>query len=462
MITAACSRCCCISARAADCHPTLSAARVAEVTPGWPRSFLSRSVSWRAGVCGGRLQQATARPCARFRATHPCWRKRRESPVRPPSSRARERCARGRGDSRHRPRRAGRRRPGQALGVRGHRLCQSANPQGGLLRRRRPAPGPRGAVRIRGQRADTQEAAQAGLRRWRRTPDSGAAEHGRWLVQPRDRRLAGHDRLDEQHLPHQRRALHGPHLGLRSRRAARRVDRPGGRARRPQGRAGGMGRRAQRVHPGPDGRLPHVPLGPWRRDQFHRRKGRGDLRRRALHHELRPAVRPPRRPRRPGSVPGRRADSRDRLDERADLVQPGAGDAPAGARLRRRQVRPERLHLRQHEQRHDRLQPRPVLVHEGRHEAGRAAARRSVRRRQGEDPGRRARRQDRRHARAGRGARARPQPRAPVPHLGDPRPGDLADMAGRARFRGRSSTSTWHRSSPPPRPPISPCSRPAS
>ena len=42
---------------------------------------------------------------------------------------------------------------------------------------------------------------------------------------------------------------------------------------------------------------------------------------------------------------------RDRVDERAGQLQPGQGDAPAGPGLRRRQVRPQRLHLRQHQRR---------------------------------------------------------------------------------------------------------------
>ena len=54
-------------------------------------------------------------------------------------------------------------------------------------------------------------------------------------------------------------------------RAAGRVDRPERRARRAQGRAGRVGRRPQRVHPGPDDRLPDVLLRPRRGDELHRR-----------------------------------------------------------------------------------------------------------------------------------------------------------------------------------------------
>ena len=52
-----------------------------------------------------------------------------------------------------------------------------------------------------------------------------------------------------------------------------------------------------------------------------------------------------------------------------------------------------------------------------------------VRRRQGQDPGRRPRRQDRRHAREGRGADRRPVAGPPVPHVRQPRDRDLADVA---------------------------------
>ncbi len=55
-----------------------------------------------------------------------------------------------------------------------------------------------------------------------------------------------------------------------------------------------------------------------------------------------------------------------RLDRRTDVTQPGHGDAPARPRRRRRQVRPERLPLRQHQRRHHQLRPRAVLPDQGR------------------------------------------------------------------------------------------------
>ena len=54
-------------------------------------------------------------------------------------------------------------------------------------------------------------------------------------------------------------------------------------------------------------------------------------------------------------------------------------------------------------------------------------------RRQGHDPGRRAERQDRRHAGQGRAARLRPLAGTAVPHVGHARERHVADMAGRAR-----------------------------
>ena len=121
-------------------------------------------------------------------------------------------------------------------------------------------------------------------------------------------------------------AVRQPHRRLRPGRAAGRVDRPGRRARRAQGRPGRVGRRTQRVDPGADHRLPDLPLRPRRRHQLHRRARRRALRRRRLHRGVRPAVRPPRRVRRPGAVPAGRARHR----------------RPAGPTCRRRTARRRR------------------------------------------------------------------------------------------------------------------------
>ena len=45
------------------------------------------------------------------------------------------------------------------------------------------------------------------------------------------------------------------------------------------------------------------------------------------------------------AFPARRAQPRGGLDQRAGILQPGDGNAPAGARFRNRQVRAQRLHL---------------------------------------------------------------------------------------------------------------------
>ena len=89
-----------------------------------------------------------------------------------------------------------------------------------------------------------------------RPADPGAAQHRRGLVHARNRRLAGRPRLDQQHLPHQRRPLRRRHRpaaarGVRPRRAAGRDARPGGRARRQEGRPDRVGRRPQRAIDGP-------------------------------------------------------------------------------------------------------------------------------------------------------------------------------------------------------------------
>ena len=127
----------------------------------------------------------------------------------------------------------------------------------------------------------------------------------------------GVHRVDEQHVPRQRPAVRQPHRSIRSRRPAGRIHRPGGRAGWAQGRPGGVGRRAQRGDLRADHRLPPVPLGPWRGDELHRRTGRAAVRRRPVHRLVRPAVRSPGWLRRPGAVPRRRPDARDRLDRRA-------------------------------------------------------------------------------------------------------------------------------------------------
>ena len=127
----------------------------------------------------------------------------------------------------------------------------------------------------------------------------------------------------------------------------------------PQGRAGRVGRRPQRHDPGADDRLPVVLLGPRRRDELHRHAGR----RRSsttcrssrafglqFDHPAGYAGQAP--------FPAPRRRRRTGWTRAAGVVQPAEGDAPARARLRHRQVRPERVHLRLDEQRHARATTR--------------------------------------------------------------------------------------------------------
>ena len=224
-----------------------------------------------------------------------------------------------------------------------------------------------------------------------------------------------------------------------------------------------MGRRPQRHDPGADDRLPVVPLGPRGRDELHRQGGRRPVRRRAVHHELRAAVRHAGGLRRPGPVPGGIPVSRDRLGGRAaGELQPTQGDASPRAGLRRRQVRPQRLHLRQHERPDDELRQGPLLEDEERRRFRRHPQEGPVGRRQGQDRRRRPRRPDRRHAGQGRGSSRPTCPgfdcstppsagRSPAGRRGPASPGSPA-----------TSPSSWRRSSRPRRPPTSRSSKPAS
>ena len=279
---------------------------------------------------------------------------------------------------------------------------------GRLLRGRRPAPGPGRGVRSPGPPADDGLVPQErDLGDRQRPADRGAAEHRCRLVQPGDRRLAGGHRLDQQHVPHQRRRRSptGPPRSTPASSRPRSIAQSR-RARRPQGRPGRVGRRPQRVDPrarrSTTGRS--SPAAAWRPTSSARPATLFDdapfIAAFGLQFDH------PGRLRRPGALPGCRPDRRHRLDERPDLVQPGQGDAPARARLRRRQVRPQRLHLRQHQRRDDELRQGPVLEDEERRRRRRHARQGPVGRRQGHDLGRRPRRQDRRHAGQGRGADA--------------------------------------------------------
>ena len=199
--------------------------------------------------------------------------------------------------------------------------------------------------RCRARRSGGCCARRPGVRQ--RAADPGAAEHRRRLVHARDRRVAGRARLDEQHLPRQRPAVRQSHRGLRPGRPPGRDDRPVGRARRARRSRRSSGpAAATRTSPGrrstsaTSSRAAAWPRTTSRRPTIA-----------AFIASLRPAVRPSRRLRRPGALRRRPPRTRDRLDRRPALVQPGQGDAPARPRRRGRQVRPERLHLRRDERR---------------------------------------------------------------------------------------------------------------
>ena len=232
---------------------------------------------------------------------------------------------------------------------------------------------------------------------------------------------------------HQRPAVHQPRRRVRPRRAAGRDARPVGRARRQEGRPDRVGGRPQRRDRRADCRLPLAssPAAASRPTTSPR------------------PITPPSWPRsasssttRPGS-PGRRRSPaprrrRLRLDQRARVVQPGEGDAAARARLRHRQVRPQRLPLRLH-QRQDASTTTaccsrpPRTAPQGWPTSGEGR----VGRREGHDRRRRARRQDRGLSRQGRELAADLSQGAPVPHLRHPRERLVDRLAGRARLHRR-------------------------
>ena len=188
----------------------------------------------------------------------------------------------------------------------------------GLLRRRRAAPGPRQEVRGPGRDADDA----------RLPPERRLGAGNGLLTQAPPNTGAGWYTLATGAWPGVHGStnntfhVNGQPFGNRTSafdpgRPAGRVDRPVGRARRAQGRPGRVGRRPQRHHPGPDHRLPVVPLRPRRGDELHRRRPATPLfDDAAFISAVRPPVRPPGRLRRPGAVPRRRADAGDRLDRR--------------------------------------------------------------------------------------------------------------------------------------------------
>ena len=117
-------------------------------------------------------------------------------------------------------------------------------------------------------------------------------------------------------------------------------------------------------------------------------------------------------------------------------VQLRARDASPRDRLRRRQVRAERLDLRLDERRKVELRQGALLEDEERRGRRRHAQEGRVGGRQGQDRRRRLCRPDGGNARQGRGADARPLARPALPHVGQPRDRIVAELARRVGFSG--------------------------
>ena len=337
----------------------------------------------------------------------------------------------------------------------------------GLLRGRRAAPGPSSpSYAGAGPAADDgvvpQERHQGGRQR---PADRGAAQHRRRLVQPRDRRLAGRHtappttRSTSTAPPFTNRTAAFDAGVLQAESIAQSAERGGLKVAQVEW-AGGAQRLDPRARRSTTGRS-----SPGRGVATNFIGSAGDV----LFDDRRSS--PPSgsssttRPGFAGQAPfaGRRPDRRGRLDQRPGLVQPGQGDAPPGPRLRRRQVRAQRLHLRQHERRDDRTTTRSC----------------SRRRRTAPPPsgtlaeGKWADVKVKISGGSLDGKTAgmlvkvealTPDLSAgpPVPHLRDPRDRHLAGLAGRARLHAATSPSTSPRRSRRRPRPTSRSSRPAS
>ena len=261
-------------------------------------------------------------------------------------------------------------------------------------------------------------------------PDAGlSAEHRRRLGHPGDRRVARGTRLDEQHVP----SADRPELQQLD--ELRRAGGAPGRHARAGRRAGRQGRRLCRVGggarvragaPGPGRGLPVVLLAA--RDPAQLRHPGPARPRECVRRRLPPGHA------RPGN----------RLDERADVVQPGQGGAADGHDdLRGREpdevLRP--LHLRLDERQHRQLRPRARRP--GADEERRAGRRQPdpepVGRRQG-DARRGAGRPDRGHLAEGHRPGARPVAVPALLHLGHQGERDVqrARPAGLGRVRGNA------------------------
>ena len=293
-------------------------------------------------------------------------------------------------------------------------------------------------------------------------PDNGLLTQappntGGGLVHARHRRVAGGARLDEQHVPHQRPAVRqlAPRRSApaccRPRRSPRRPSAAARRSPRSSGPAGAAARSTARRSTS----ATSAPAAAWRRTTSRRR-----TRRRSR--VLRSAVRPSGRLRRQRAVPRRP----HRRPATGWTNVPQSFSPAKEMRLRvidvgDRQVRPQRLHLRQPQRRPDAATtascsrpPRTATTRS-------ATSGRAVGRRQGHDQ----RRQPLNGKTGGmlvKVERLDPRPLAgpPVPHVGDARDRD----AGRRGRASRASPATSRTSSPSAsrrrRPATSPSSRP--
>ena len=318
---------------------------------------------------------------------------------------------------------------------------ESPDRHGRLLRGRRPAAGPRRAVRGPRPAADDVELPQEGsVGDGQRPSDAGAAEHRlrAGTASPPAPGPASTARRTTRSTSTASPSRTGPRP-FDAERASGGVDRPGGRARRAQGRPGRVGRRPQRARSRArrSTSARSSPAAAWRRtSSASLATSSSTTRRSSPRSGSSSTIRP--------GTPGRRRSRAPRRPHATGWTGalPATFSPPKEMRLRVLDFGVDKYGLNAwiFDSTNDGTTNYDKVLFSRTKSAADAVAilaQGRVGRRQGDDPGRRAERAHRRHADQGRGADARSVPRPPLPHLGQSRDRELAVVARRARVHRR-------------------------